>query len=587
MKPVDPRLLRYAASARRFFGLGAVLAVLQTACIIAFAWLVSSLVVAAIAGAGLRALLPSLAALVGVVLLRSVLVWLMERNAARGAATAKSELRRGVLSSLVRLGPGWLAGRNTVDVTTMTTTGLDALDTYFAKYLPQLILTALATPVLVVVLFAADVTSGIIVLVTLPLVPVFMILIGWATEALQKQQWEKLGALSTGFLDVVEGLSTLKVFGREKRQAARIRFVTEEYRSSTMKVLRVSFLSGFALEMAASLSVALVAVAVGLRLVGGDLGLGVGLFVLMLAPEAFLPLRQVGAAYHAAADGVAATDAVFEVIGAGGAGAGAGAGAGSEATRVGARVDAPVGAFVGASLARVSVRYGEPGAERFAVRDFSAELRPGTLTVLSGPSGAGKSSVLAAMLGFVPHTGTVLSAPIAWAGQRPGLLSGTVGSNVALGSEHPSPALVTRALALAAAAEVDPDLVLGVNGSGLSGGQAQRVAVARALYRLLERRCGVLLLDEPSSALDAGTEERLIAALRSVAASEGAAVLVVSHRPAFRRAADLVLELSAPAAAAASNTGTSSTEPATSATTVTDASSAADASSARLTGAAR
>ncbi|PPF84122.1 thiol reductant ABC exporter subunit CydD, partial [Subtercola sp. Z020] len=275
MKPVDPRLLRYAASARRFFGLGALLALAQTACIIAFAWLVSSVVVSAIAGASLAALTPSLVALVGVVVVRSALVWLMELNAARGAAVVKSELRQRVLRAIVTLGPGWLAGRNSVSVATLTTTGLDALDTYFAKYLPQLILTALATPVLVVVLFASDVTSGIIVLLTLPLVPVFMVLIGMATSALQSAQWEKLGALSTGFLDVVEGLSTLKVFGREKRQAERIRYVTEEYRMSTLKVLRLSFLSGFALEMAASLSVALVAVSIGLRLVGGDLGLGV------------------------------------------------------------------------------------------------------------------------------------------------------------------------------------------------------------------------------------------------------------------------------------------------------------------------
>ncbi|RFA15632.1 thiol reductant ABC exporter subunit CydD [Subtercola boreus] len=551
MKPVDPRLLRYAASARRFFGLGALLALLQTGCIVAFAWLVSSVVVSAIGGASLTALAGSLSALVGVIALRSVLVWLMELNAARGAAKVKSELRQTVLASLVRLGPGWLSGRNTVEVTTVTTTGLDALDTYFSKYLPQLILTALATPVLVLVLFASDVTSGVIVVLTLPLVPVFMILIGWATEALQKKQWQSLGALSTGFLDVVEGLSTLKVFGREKRQAARIRVVTEEYRSSTLKVLRVSFLSGFALEMAASLSVALVAVAVGLRLVGGDLGLGVGLFVLMLAPEAFLPLRQVGAAYHAAADGVAATDAVFEMIA---------AGPGLTASGVRLLRTRETGACVssvrkgltsggrrgGASLTGVSVRYGEPGAERFAVRDFSVELRPGTLTVLTGPSGAGKSSVLAAMLGFVPHTGTVLAAPIAWAGQRPGLLSDTVASNVALGSDHPSSALVSRALALAAADDIDPALVLGVNGSGLSGGQAQRVAVARAVYRLIEQDCGVLLLDEPSSALDAATEQRMIAGIRSLAAGTGAAVLVVSHRAAFARAADRVIELSAP-----------------------------------------
>ncbi|RFA21801.1 thiol reductant ABC exporter subunit CydD [Subtercola boreus] len=547
MKPVDARL-RYAASARLFFGLGGVLAALQTACIVGFAWLVSSTVVAAIGGASLSMLVPSLAALVGVIVLRSAIVWLMEVNAARGSAIVKSELRRKVLASVARLGPGWLAGRSSVRVSTMVTTGLDALDTYFAKYLPQLILTAIATPVLVVVMLVADLTSGVIVVLTLPLIPVFMVLIGWATQALQAAQWEKLGALSSGFLDVVEGLSTLKVFGREKRQVGRIRAVTDQYRVSTMKVLRLSFLSGFALELAASLSVALVAVSIGLRLVGGDLGLGVGLFVLMLAPEAFLPLRQVGAAFHAAADGVAATDAVFEVLSADPAAADPAPAAARVASALGERTH-------GAAITRLWVSHGPLDDARFAVQDFSAELRPGTLTVLAGPSGAGKSSIVGAMLGFVPFSGTIDAAPIAWAGQRPSLLAGTVFDNLTLGSEDPSRALVERALALAAADDIDSAIVLGVNGAGLSVGQAQRVAVARAVYRLLERDCGVLLLDEPSSALDAATEARLIAGVRALAAG-GVAVLVVSHRDAFRLAADQLLELAAPALAAEPSSAT-------------------------------
>ena len=542
MKPIDPRLLKYAASARSFFALGAMLALAQTACIVAFAWLVSSIVVDAIAGTPLAELAPSLLVLGGVIVLRSVLVWLMELNAARGAAVVKSQLRQRLLASIVTLGPGWLASRNSVGVATVATGGLDALDTYFAKYLPQLILTALATPLLVAVLFATDLTSGIIVLLTLPLVPVFMMLIGWATQAMQKTQWQKLGELSTGFLDVVEGLSTLKVFGREKRQARRIRSVTDDYRASTMKVLRMSFLSGFALEMAASLSVALVAVSIGLRLVGGDLGLWVGLFVLMLAPEAFLPLRQVGVQFHAASEGVAATDAVFEVVESAG---GTALPSGNAASSVVAG-RAPVREVDrGTRIGGLSVAYGN----RVAVRDFSAEFRAGTLTVLFGPSGAGKSSIIAAILGFVPFTGSIECGPIAWAGQSPGLLAGSVFENVTLGSEHPSPTLVARALELAAVDDVDPDRLLGVNGAGLSGGQAQRIAVARAIYRTLERRCGLLVLDEPSSALDAATEARLIEGIRSLSAT-GVAVLVVSHRAAFRWAADHVIELAAPPRAA-------------------------------------
>ncbi|MCU1481605.1 MAG: transporter ATP-binding protein [Subtercola sp.] len=578
MKPVDKRLLHYASAARSFFGLGAVLGLAQVACIVAFAWLVSSIVVDAIGGAPLSALGLRLAGLALVVLVRSGLVWLMEYNSARGATVVKSQLRREVLTALPRLGPSWLSTRNSVAVSTVATSGLDALDTYFSKYLPQLILTALVTPILVAVLFASDWPSGLTVLLTLPVIPVFMVLIGWATQKAQAQQWKQLGRLSSGFLDVVEGLSTLKVFGREKRQAERIRSVTEEYRVTTMKVLRMSFVSGFALELAASLAVALVAVSIGLRLADGSLGLGVGLFVLMLAPEVFLPLRQVGAQFHAAADGVAATGDVFEILDAaagvpavvGAAGAAADARGGDAPVRMDARGGASAvgvdardeavrdGCIRGLLVDRLSVQYGDDRV----VREFSAEFARGTLSVIAGPSGAGKSSVLAAMLGFVEFSGRIelvgsghpvaLSRDdVAWAGQRPGLLAGTIAANVTLGSPAPDAANaaayvaphVAEALRRAGAAELDAATVLGVNGAGLSGGQAQRVAVARALYRAGERSTPVLLLDEPSSALDAGSEAALICGLREVAAG-GVIVIVVSHRRALQQAADQLVVMS-------------------------------------------
>ncbi|MCU1478492.1 MAG: transporter ATP-binding protein, partial [Subtercola sp.] len=585
MKPVDRRLLRYAGAARAFFGVGAVLGVAQAACIVAFAWLVSSVVVSAIGGQTLGQLGVSLVALVAVVLVRSGLAWLMEVNSARGATVVKSQLRREVLAALPKLGPSWLSTRNSVRVSTVVTSGLDALDTYFSKYLPQLILTVIVTPVVLVVLFLWDWESGLTVLLTLPLIPLFMVLIGWATQKAQKDQWQQLGRLSSGFLDVVEGLSTLKVFGREKRQTARIRAVTDEYRVTTMKVLRMSFLSGFALELAASLAVALVAVSVGLRLVSGDLGLGVGLFVLVLAPEAFLPLRQVGAQFHAAADGVAATDDVFEILeagervrvrvpvasalssspwagGAGGAGAeGADAAAGAVDAAAAGAADATAaekGDGLALAVDDVTVRYGGD----VAVRGFHARFEMGTVTAISGPSGAGKSSLVAALLGFVDFDGRVgvvgdaQAAPlkresVAWAGQRPGLMAGTIASNVALGSAASSGArataepLIAQALRLAAAGDLDPTTVLGVNGAGLSGGQAQRVAVARAFYRALDRACPVVVLDEPSSALDAGTETALIAGVREMA-ERGHIVIVVSHRRAFHEAADRVVEMVRP-----------------------------------------
>jgi ATP-binding cassette subfamily C protein CydD len=567
VRPVDPRLLRYAASARAFFAAGGVLALGQTAAIVAFSWLVTQVIVGAIDGSPLGSLMPWIGALTAVVALRFALGWLAEYNAARGAAVVKSELRRRVLSAVTRLGPGWLGGRSSATVGVTAGPGLDALDTYFSKYLPQLILTAIAMPLVVLTIWSQDWISGLTVTLTLPLIPVFMILIGWATQTVQQRQFEKLTRLSTAFLDVVGGLSTLTVFGRQHRQAARIRTVTEEYRTQTMKVLRVSFLSGFALELAASLSVALVAVSIGVRLIDGSLGLGVGLFVLLLAPEAFLPLRNVGAQFHAAADGVAASTSVFEILdeAAGSAGAGTGAGTGAAATD--ARAAAPVGAPAAASSA------GEPGAaglevrglgvrygETVAFEGLQASIRRGAVTAVTGPSGSGKTSFVNALLGFVPVEGRMLvggrdvtddPAPrpwLAWAGQRAALVEGSVLENVALGDGAPDAERARAALDLVGGAGIRLSERIDPRGGGLSGGQAQRVSSARAVYRARALDCPVVVFDEPTSALDAGTEAEFIRSLRALA-GEGRAVIVVSHRPAVTASADEQLVFALPEAA--------------------------------------
>ncbi|MEN2737679.1 thiol reductant ABC exporter subunit CydD [Microbacterium sp. X-17] len=531
MRPLDPRLLRYAAATRVTLATGALVTVLQTAAVVAFAWLVTRLVVRAIAGAPFAELSALFAGLVLVVVVRGVLLWLAESVAARGGATVVGQLREQLVDAFGRLGPQGLAGRSSADLTLVAGRGMDALDGYFAKYLPQLVGTAVAMPLFVLVIGWQDLTSGIILVLTLPLVPVFMVLVGWATQAAQKKQWTALSTLSRGFLDVVAGLPTLTLFGRQHRQEARIRQVSEAYRARTMKVLRMSFLSGFVLELAASLSVALIAVAIGLRLLGGSLDLSVGLFVLLLAPEAFLPLRNVGASYHAATEGIEAASKAFEVLDA----------AQDVVPEPAARAEA-----TGLVFSEVAVSYDG----RAVVGPFSAAVRPGTLAVLSAPSGAGKSSLVAATLGFAAHSGTIAAGgradaagrreAIAWAGQKPGLHAGTIAENVALGDPAPDHALVVASLRAAAAPELDPDLPVGAGGTGLSGGQAQRVAVARALYRLRSRSCRVLILDEPTSALDAATERALLASLRAVA-DDGVAVLVVSHREAVVAAADDVL----------------------------------------------
>ncbi|WP_082498456.1 thiol reductant ABC exporter subunit CydD [Plantibacter sp. Leaf314] len=552
MRPLDPRLLRYARGARSVLALGAVIALVQTACTLGFAWFVAQLVSRSIAGDPIDELLPSLWLLTGIVVLRSAAVLAADAVNARGSAVVRSELRRALVGAFEALGPGWVSRRSSAALTTVSGRGLDALDAYFGRYVPQLILTAIAMPIIAAVIFLQDPISGITVVVTLPLIPVFMILIGFATQTVQRRQWDTLAHLSRGFLELVAGMATLKLFGRQHRQVARVRSVTEEYRVETMKVLRFSFMSGFALELLSSLAVAVVAVGIGLRLLDGSLLLGTGLFVLILAPEAFLPLRNVGANYHAAAEGVTAAEEVFEILDEAAAlseQATPGASARSVSTAGHRTQSAP-----GLLLHGLDVRYGD----QVVLDALDASFPAGTMTAVVGPSGAGKTSMASAILGFVETGGTIrhdgvevspTSADrpwLSWAGQRPALIAGTVGGNVALGDETPDDALVARSLSRVGLSTLPLEHPIGAVGDGVSGGQAQRIAIARALYRLARTPAAagtpVLLLDEPSSALDSASEALVIDAARE-AAHAGAVVIVITHRPMISERADAVLEI--------------------------------------------
>ncbi|WP_251451066.1 thiol reductant ABC exporter subunit CydD [Microbacterium sp. Marseille-Q6648] len=540
VRPVDPRLLRYARASRGFFAAIALIALAQTATTVAIAWLLTQALVGVVDAAPPGEIARALALLAVAVAARAVLLWAREWVAARAAARVQSELRSRLVDAVGALGPDWLARRSKAGLAVTAGRGLDALEAYFGRYLPQLVQTVVATPLLVLVMWWQDWISGLTVALTLPLIPIFMVLIGLTTRAVQHRQWRTLQHLATRFADTVQGLATLTVFGRQHRAAASIEAVTDRYRRETMKVLRVSFLSGFALEFLASISVAIVAVSIGFRLIDGSLALAVGLFVLLLAPEAYLPLRQVGVQFHAAAEGVAATEDVFGVLDA----ARADGARPLRATGTGS----PSGATGERTLAVDGLRV-RRGDRVLGPVDLHAA--PGELVLIEGASGAGKSSVLAALRGAAAYDGSARwrgaevggLAPadwLAWAGQHPGLIAGTVGENVALGDAEVDESLVLRALTLACADGIDPRRHLGVQGAGLSGGQAQRVAVARAIYRHLRGRAPVLALDEPSSALDAATERRLWASLRSLA-DAGAIVLLVSHRPTARDIADAVV----------------------------------------------
>ncbi|MEV6190897.1 thiol reductant ABC exporter subunit CydD [Streptomyces sp. NPDC051920] len=544
MKPIDPRLLRYARATRRFLVAVVGLGVAGAALVIAQAMLIAEVVVGAFQhGFSVAELRTPLILLTVVALGRAMVAWLTELAAHRASAAVKSELRGRLLERAATLGPGWLSGQRTGSLVTLATRGVDALDDYFSRYLPQLGL-AVVVPVAVLArIVTEDWVSAAIIVATLPLIPLFMVLIGWATRGHMDRQWRTLSRLSGHFLDVVAGLPTLKVFGRAKAQAESIRKITGEYRQATMRTLRIAFLSSFSLELLATISVALVAVTIGMRLVHGEMDLYVGLVVLVLAPEAYLPLRQVGAQYHAAAEGLAAAEAIFEVLE-------------TPAPRSGSQ-RVPAGEIVFDGL---TVRY--PGRSTDAVSDVSFTVEPGETVALVGASGVGKSTLLNVLLGFVePTAGHVRAggvdladadlgewrSRIAWVPQRPHLYAGSIAENVRLARPEADDAAVRAALVDAGAAEfVDAlpagaDTVLGEDGAGLSAGQRQRLALARAF--LADRP--VLLLDEPTASLDGGTEAEVVAAVRRLAV--GRTVLLVVHRPALLGVADRVVRLEAAA----------------------------------------
>lgn len=539
MKPLDPRLLRHARTTRPFLAASVLLGAATAGLIIAQATLLAGMLTRAfLHGASLGDLRTPLLLLLAVVLGRTLVAWLQEVAAHRSSAAVKSQLRGRLLARALALGPRWLSGERSGELATLATRGIDALDDYFSRYLPQLVLAVIVPVAVGARILLGDWLSAVTIAATLPLIPVFAILVGLTTQRRMDRQWRTLSLLSAHFLDVVAGLPTLKIFGRARAQADRIREITGRHRRATMSTLRIAFLSALVLELLSTLSVALVAVSIGLRLVEGGLGLETALLVLILAPEAYLPLRQVGAQYHASVEGLTAAARIFEVLE-------------TPLPPAGTRRDVPAPDRATLRLDGVTVTY--PGRDVPALDDFSLTVHPGETVALVGPSGAGKSTVLSVLLGFVrPDAGRVLVdwddladlAPdawrerIAWVPQRPHLFAGTVAANIRLGRPDASDAEVREAARAAnALGFVDAlpsgfDTALGERGAGLSAGQRQRVALARAFLR----DAPLLLLDEPTSNLDTESEAAVLDAVRRL--TESRTVILVAHRPALAAMAD-------------------------------------------------
>ncbi|WP_017589533.1 thiol reductant ABC exporter subunit CydD [Nocardiopsis ganjiahuensis] len=557
MKPLDPRLVRTAAAVRTHLAVTVASGVLITGLILAQAWLLARVVTGAWAGEGMDALGWMIAAVAAVAVARALLSYLAEASALHSAARTKSQLRRRLIAHVTGSGKVWLAeGGDREDgsprageLVTLATRGLDALDEYFSRYLPQLVLAVIVPFAVLAVVFWADWISGIVILVTLPLIPVFMALIGMHTQQRTERQWRLLSRLGGHFLDVVEGLPTLAVFRRAKAQAAIIRKVGEDHRAATMGTLRIAFLSAFALELLATLAVALVAVEVGLRLLGGHMDYQTALLVLILAPEAYLPLREVGARFHASMEGVAAADQVFtELDRRRGTTTGEDREEGGAAPVADAPSHSPSPAAAGdIRFEGVGLLY--PDRDIPALSGLDLTVRAGEHLLLTGPSGSGKTTLLSLLLRLAEPTEGRISvrapgggwAPlervpaddwrlgIAWVPQHPYLFDVSVADNIRLGAPDADMDRVREAARLAEAdgfVSALPDgygTRLGERGARLSAGQRQRIALARAMCR----DAPLVLLDEPTAHLDPENARAVRTAVTRLL--EGRTALIVAH----------------------------------------------------------
>ena len=528
MRPLDPRLLREVPAVRRFLAVCGVLALVSAAAIV-----VQAVAIGRVVDGGFlqhrsaRELAGPLVALAVASVVRGVAGWAFEAGGAYAASATLSTLRLRLLRGVVHGRPGGLGALRAGEVAGAALDGADALEPYFARFLPQLALASVVPPVLLVWVFWHDLTSGFVLLVTVPLIPLFGILIGRATEHATMRRFRALSVLSTHFVDVVRGLPTLRAYRRSRAQTESIARYTDDYRRETMATLRIAFLSAFALELAASLGTAVVAVELGIRLVDGNIGLSLALAILVLTPEVYAPLRNASAQFHASADGLAATARIFELID-------------LEPGAPEHTVPVPVnGALV---LEGVSAEY--PGRGR-VLDGLDLTLEPGERVAIFGPSGAGKSTLLALLLRFLEPTGGSIAfggagvaeldvdewrTRLAWVPQRPLLEPGTVEEAVRLGRGDGDAA---AALAAAGAPSLASRLRASVD--ELSAGERRRVGIARALLR----EAPLLLLDEPTAHLDAASADAVVATLATLDRT----VLVATHDPRVADAVDRVLDL--------------------------------------------
>lgn len=543
---VDRRLLRSSRPARIHLVATVVLGCVAAVLVVVQAALIAHAITRVfIDGGGVSEVRGTFVALGCVVVGRGLAVAGMEASGRLGAARAMSDLRGALAAHVLRARPAGLRRERTGELVAAAVQGVDALEAWFARWLPQVALSVLVPPAILAFVVTRDPAAAIVLAVTIPVVPVFMVLVGLAARAQARRRFDALARLSGHLLDVLRGLPTLRANARESAQERTLTDVGEAYRRETMGTLRVAFLSSLILELAAALATALVAATVGIQLAGGHLGLEAGLTVLLLTPELYLPLRRLGAEWHSSADGLAAAEALFAALDE------------PAAVRVPARpLPAPDPRVAAVTFEAVGFEW--PGRGRRAVDRVDLALEPGETVALVGPSGAGKSTLAALLLRLVePASGRVCCggidlsevdpaawrARVSWVPQHPTIFAGTLFDNLRLAAPEASPAAARGVLAdvgLAALLDALPeglDTCVGEGGRALSAGEAQRLGLARAL--LADRP--LLVLDEPTAHLDGASAARADAAITRAAA--GRTALLIVHRAALAARADRVVTM--------------------------------------------
>ena len=526
--------------------------------LIAQAWLLANVVNAVVfAEAALADVMPSLWGLLALFLLRAGLAWASEQAAFHAAVQVKLAIRAQLYQKVQQLGPAWLTGERSGDLLNTLSDGVEALETYYARYIPAMSLMALVPLAILVFVLANDWLSAVVMLVTAPLIPVFMILIGKGTEKRNQQQWQQLARMSAHFLDVIQGLTTLKLFNASRREAQVVAQISDQYRQSTMSVLRVAFLSSFVLEFFGTVSIAIIAVLIGFRLFWGEMDFLYGFFVLLLAPEFYLPLRNMGTQYHARMAAIGAAEKMVGILGETPhpPAPSPSRGEGEQECSLAPLPLRERGWGEGYSFRSLSFTY--PDA-RAALSNLSLDIHPNETLAIVGASGAGKTTLINLLMGFLqPQSGQILIgdtlltaiAPdawrkqLAWLPQKPQLFPGTVADNIRLGNPTATLAQVQAAAEQAYAAEFivklphGYDTLIGEAGQGLSGGQVQRIALARAFLK----DAPLVILDEATANLDRASETLVQAGVERLA--QGRTLVMIAHRLLTVQTADRIVVL--------------------------------------------